>query len=328
MPHRALELLGTAPAVDAEWRGRLGTAYCALSRFLIAQPDLPLSETFYCSHCGGQLLVRPCFDGTFAAIPQDDDSICPTREGLASGDLILKTLSPVALFSSALKGIGVDASVHPLQGMPSAWRLGSVRVGGKRHSLYASLSPCASEYLSAIRSISDERPFIFLGGSYNHECETLLSAMQCGYLCLEDDFYVVDEAGFVPSASAAEKIAQFKKSNGGNTALSDEEAAGLFALAVKLDDKPKLKAPTHLTILKLYCIDVLSSTQIVAQHKFKKTTVLNRMHSLEQKLGRPLKSLRTQSDALAKIAATYSDSRMKKFNARSAVYDDEGFDDD
>jgi len=210
MPHKALELIGTAPCVDAEWRGRLGSAYCALSRFLVALPDTPLSETYYCPHCRGHLKVQSALGGTFVALADSEDATCLPVDGLVTSDLALKGLNTSAFYRTCLDGLGIDIRVLSLPGLASTWRLGSICVAGQRYAVFASLLSGASETLSVIKAISDDKPFIFFGGSYHHECEEFLIRHNCGFICLEDDFEILADTGFCPKDSATEKLMAFK----------------------------------------------------------------------------------------------------------------------
>ncbi|QHI70492.1 hypothetical protein [Tichowtungia aerotolerans] len=209
MPHKVLELLGTAPCVDAEWRGRLGTAYRVLSRFMVALPDAPLSETYYCSCCGGQLRLQPAQDGTSTAISDDEFAICPIVEGIKDDDRILKSLNPAAFYRSCTDGLGIDLDFQPLENWNSAWRLGSLCVRGQRYPVYAALFPTPADYRTFLCSLSTDKPFVFIGGSYSHELEAFLAERGSCFLTLQDDFEILDtEFGFVDSAS--EKIHEFQ----------------------------------------------------------------------------------------------------------------------
>lgn len=210
MPHKVLEMIGIAPCVDAEWRGRLGAAYCALSRFLVVLPDTPLSETYYCSHCGGKLKVQPAPDSTFVALAESEDATCPVVEKLVTKDLALKKLNISAFYRSCLGGLGMNIRVQSLPGLASTWRLGSLCVAGKRYAVFASLLSDISESLSVIRAIPEDKPFVFIGGSYHHECEEFLNGRNSGYLCLEDDFELIVDTGVHPKDSASEKMKVFK----------------------------------------------------------------------------------------------------------------------
>ena len=210
MPHKVLELIGTAPCVDAEWRGRLGTAYRALSRFLVAEPDLPLSDTYYCSHCSGSLRLQPAPDGTSTAIPEDEDATCPIVEGVKDGARILKRLNAAAFFRSCIEGLGIDVDFQPLEGWNSAWRIGSVCVRGMRYSVYASLFQTPANYRTFLCSLPSDKPHISIGGTFSLELETLLAERGSCLLTLQDDFDLIADKGFRSKDSSFEKIHAFK----------------------------------------------------------------------------------------------------------------------
>lgn len=210
MPHSVLEMIGTAPCVDAEWRGRLRTAYRALSRYLVAVPDMPLSDTYYCSHCGGSLRVQPAPDGTSIALPENEYAICPVVAGVQDDDRILKALNASAFYRSCIDGLGIDLDFQPLENQGDAWRLGSVCVRSVRYAVYAALFQTPSTYRTFLCSLPTAKPYVFVGGSYSHELEALLAERGSCFLTLQDDFELIDDSGFRPLLSATEKLAIFR----------------------------------------------------------------------------------------------------------------------
>ncbi len=209
MPHNVLELIGTASCVDAEWRGRLGPAYRALSRFLVAMPDIPLSETYYCSHCGGSLRLQPAPDGTSTALPEDEDATCPIVAGIKDEARILKALNAAAFYRSCMAALGIDLDFQSLEDWNSAWRLGSICVRGLRYPVYAAFFQTPPDYRTFLCSLPPDKPFVFIGGSYAHELENFLAERSSCFLTLHDDFELLD-TGFRVTDSASAKIHAFK----------------------------------------------------------------------------------------------------------------------
>jgi hypothetical protein len=133
----------------------------------------------------------------------------------------------LACYRSFLDGLGVDEAFRPLEGWNSAWRLGSVCVRGLRYPVYAALFHVFDYYLSFLCSLPPDKPYIFLGGSYSHECETLLAARGSCFLSLQDDFELADGIGLRPLYSASAKVESFKSSCGKTVCLADIDSLDL-----------------------------------------------------------------------------------------------------
>jgi hypothetical protein len=105
----------------------------------------------------------------------------------------------------------------------------------------------------------------------------------------------------------------------------DERTRGLVAsallLAQELDGNPRVKAPNHMTVLKMYCLDGLSVLDIQKQCKCAHGTVMNRKKVLETRLGAPLDQFRELSGIFEGMAATLSDGRARSIYRRGLVDD-------
>ena len=103
---------------------------------------------------------------------------------------------------------------------------------------------------------------------------------------------------------------------------SDDEmniVGAALALAEKLDAKPRLKAPTHLTVFRLYCVKELSVSQIAKKCGCSHGTVMNRKRSLETMLESSLESFCQQSGLLDSMSKAMEDGRARKIYRRGMV---------
>ena len=105
-----------------------------------------------------------------------------------------------------------------------------------------------------------------------------------------------------------------------NEAEPGDEARRLvgmaMSLAQQLDGNPRVKAPNHITVLKMYCVDEMSVGQIKKKCKCGHGTVMNRKKTLEKKLGCPLDEFRGMGGTFEGMAATLEDRRAKKIYRR------------
>lgn len=88
-------------------------------------------------------------------------------------------------------------------------------------------------------------------------------------------------------------------------------AAKALELATHLDSNPKVKAPNHLTVFRLYCIDVLPLREIARRCQCSPSTILNRKTALERRLRSPLDTFRNQREEVVPLASAAAYSRAR-----------------
>lgn len=102
----------------------------------------------------------------------------------------------------------------------------------------------------------------------------------------------------------------------------DEEASRkiafrVFELAARLDGNGKReKRPTHALVLKLYCCDDQSVSQIAKKCGCSHGTVMNRKNYLEKTLGTSLDTFRRHSEMMTAAAKTLEDGRAQNIYRR------------
>ena len=84
-----------------------------------------------------------------------------------------------------------------------------------------------------------------------------------------------------------------------------------------------MKAPTLLTVFRLYCMKCLTTDQIAKKVGCSKGTVINRMKVLQSRLGDP-RQLQRYSPLFTKIEDQIAKSKGAYIHRKSLIYDDAG----
>ena len=103
----------------------------------------------------------------------------------------------------------------------------------------------------------------------------------------------------------------------GETGVSVVRAA--LMLAGSLDNNPRVKAPNHMTVLKMYCLDELAVGVIARKCRCAKSTVMNRKMALEKQLRKPLDFFRQMSGMFDQVEKVLSDRRAKEIYREGLV---------
>ncbi len=91
-------------------------------------------------------------------------------------------------------------------------------------------------------------------------------------------------------------------------AVTMEIGRAAFALLVKLDAQGKQKAPSPLTVFRLYCAEALSADQVAEKCGCSKGTVMNRLHFIQRITKRKPEQFRQISGHLQQMADDYTNS--------------------
>ena len=101
----------------------------------------------------------------------------------------------------------------------------------------------------------------------------------------------------------------------GDQSSVTSESVGVVGAALKLagvlDSNPRVKAPNHITVLKMYCLDEMTIGKIARKCGCTKGTVFNRKVALEKRLGKPLDVYRQMSGIFDQVAAALGDGRAR-----------------
>jgi hypothetical protein len=107
-----------------------------------------------------------------------------------------------------------------------------------------------------------------------------------------------------------------------NEPVPEDAARRAFALVQQLDPDSRMKAPSVLTVFRLYCMEELTSDQIARKTGCSKTTVVSRLRLIRKKIGVDPASLRRFSSHLQKIEQDISDSRAEHIHRKRLIYDE------
>jgi hypothetical protein len=83
--------------------------------------------------------------------------------------------------------------------------------------------------------------------------------------------------------------------------ISEEVARSAFALLVRLDAAGKFKAPSPLTVFRLYCVDGYSADMVARKCRCAKGTVMARLRFIEQQTKTKPEDFRAMSGHLQQI---------------------------
>jgi len=105
--------------------------------------------------------------------------------------------------------------------------------------------------------------------------------------------------------------------------LDEDVARRAFALVQQLDSGATNKAPTTLTVFRLYCMEELSAAQIARKYRCSKATIISRLNCIRAKTGVDPANLRRLSAHLGKMEADLTDSRAERIHRKNLIYDKE-----
>ena len=82
---------------------------------------------------------------------------------------------------------------------------------------------------------------------------------------------------------------------------SEDVARSAFALLHKLELDAPLKAPSVLTVFRLYCVDGFSADRVARKCRCGKATVIRRLQFIEARTGMKPEQFRTMSGHLQQV---------------------------
>lgn len=232
-------------------------------------------------------------------------------------ELRLLKLCPCSLSARLGKSLGVENAYSSQD--DGIYRLGTLRGPDRcRHRAFL-LAHAERSALSLAKQVvgQEGEGIIIVTPTFCPDTEDFAVKNKLLYVPLRDML----QPDFSVAETFDESKKQFFELQAQKELITQDQVTSLFRLAQKLDDNPRIKAPTHLTVLQLYCIDCLTLDDIAIECNCAKGTVASRKKTLDAKLGGSLIKFRPYSDHLQNIAVSLSDERAKKRAGRSAIYD-------
>jgi len=303
-----------------EWRFLFREVYDQAEPFLV---DAGREADYWCELGTMQRKEILRENGSITALSPDyADHPELERYNIPEEELKLYTLCPEAFAGRLCQCYGVEPSFR--QHDDGLFRLGTFRgPDRKRYTAFLATHPERSQLSLAKQVVGQEGEGVMMVfPDYCPDTAEFTRQKKSIYVplvdLLNDDFTVC--ATFDDAKQKFFEIQTEKE------LISQEQIASFLAISKELDGNKRLKAPTHTTVLNLYCMEGLTTDEMVKKYGFSKGTVMSRKKDLETKLGRPLNELRAYSDHFEKIAESLSDDRGDGYNARAAIYDDGAYD--
>jgi len=261
-------------------------------------------------------------NGSLKALSPDYENSPELERHIEEEEIQLYCLCPETFAGQLCHCCGVEPAFKDYG--DGLYRLGTFRGPDRKRypailSVHAERSP-----LSLAKQVTGQEgeAVMFISPDYCPDTAEFARQKKALYVPLVD--HLKDDLTVCETFDDARK--QFFELQAKKVLLSQDQIAGFMAIAEKLDDNPRLKAPTHTTVLNLYCLKGLTTDEIAAMPGFSKGTVMSRKKNLELKLGQPIRELRQYSDHFEKIAESLSDDRAKGYDGRAAIYDDGAYD--
>ena len=107
--------------------------------------------------------------------------------------------------------------------------------------------------------------------------------------------------------AAVERVLGVKPEDGGSKledsepAVHEDVARSAFALLQKLEMDAPLKAPSVLTVFRLYCVDGFSAERVARKCRCGKATVIRRLQFIEARTGMKPEQFRAVSGHLQQV---------------------------
>lgn len=302
-----------------EWKFLFGEIFERIEPYL---RSTGLTADFWCDPETMQHRKILRENGKIKALSPDYANSPELERQVEEEDIQLYCLCPETFAGQLCQRCGVEPAFKDYG--DGVYRLGTFRGPDRKRypailSVHAERSP-----LSLAKQVTGQEgdAVMFISPGYCPDTAEFARQKKTLYVPMED--HLQDDLSVCETFDDARK--QFFNLQAEKELITKDQITSLFLLAQKLDDKPRLKAPTHLTVLQLYCIKSMSLDEIAEECGCSKGTVASRKNTLDAKLGCDLMEFRPYSDHLENIAESLSDDRAKGYNGHAAIYDDGAYD--
>lgn len=260
-------------------------------------------------------------DGSVKALSPDYADSPELEREVEEEELQLYCLCPETFAGQLCHCCGVEPAFKDHG--DGVYRLGTFRgPDRKRYPAFLSAHPERSP-VSLARQITGQEgeAVMFVFPDYCPDTEEFARQKKALYVPLVD--HLQDDLTACETFDDARK--NFFEVQSEKELITQDQITGLFHLAQKLDDNPKIKKAPHLVVLQLYCIKSMSLDEIAEECGCSKGTVASRKNKLDSKLGCDLIQFRPYSDSLQNVAMSLADDRAKGYSGRAAIYDDAAY---
>ena len=149
--------------------------------------------------------------------------------------------------------------------------------------------------------------------------------MQSCFLALDSSVILTPQGSLRTTRPPAELLAGI--ATDAKEPPPEDVALRAFRIVETLDTECPTKAPTLLTVFRLYCMKCMSTDQIAKKVGCSKGTVINRMKVLHARLGDP-RQLQRYSPYFKKIEDQIAQSKGSYVHRKALIYDDAGHGED
>jgi hypothetical protein len=318
----ALESFSRLFAVPCVWRHRLGDGFIVFNaRFLQRTPVLvgsyPCLQGCGCAH----EVIRHSATEVVAVCRCESwccDDLSLTNEDTAIWELSWARLGRALCQALGLEVKNVELNLNATRQIGS-WSPHAVPV-------ILTIQHTSFEFARAVAALVARlrEPFILLSPSARHldaRGKELLANIGAGFFALDAHVRVTPQGVLEPTQTPGELFGRFSAQPEPN--LPEDIARRAFALVEQLDSERPLKAPTALTVFRLYCIEELSAAQIARRTRSSKATIIRRLEMIQARTGIDPRNLRRVSTQFNKIEDDLADSRAEHIHRRRLIYDEE-----
>jgi hypothetical protein len=275
------------------WRNLLGEDFARMSGFM--RPHEELASRAPCGRCCCSHRVVPRGE-LFIGICECEGFSCQDI-ALARDDIVLLQFDVPRLGRVVARSLGCEAREHPIAGD----ELRQVAIFGA--SALPILLAVPRDPESMVRLVTQlaarlSGPFVALVPTMRFvDIRTLdlLNSRQAGVFGL-DSLIEIDRHGRARALkSAGELFSRFVRCHPPSDQGAAEEA---FAMIEKLDSGPRARAPSLVSVFRLYCMESLAADEIAARCGCSKGTVVNRLKTIRRVTGLAPEALRRKSGHL------------------------------
>jgi hypothetical protein len=323
-------------AVSTVWRERFGEPF-DLYQAALLQRHGGLAEYYPCpTECGCAHKVfeveppatSPADQATglsgtrrqrnFVAVCQCDEPVCADLQ-LDESDVTLWELSWQKLARNLCAALGLHSKPVDL-GLLNTRQIGSwgneavpvILTIQSEHSWFRGV---ALELVSRLKT-----PFILLAPTTAHfdaASQEIVAAAGAQFFALANIVRWGAGGRLEPVKTPGELLSRF---SGQPDTTEVETAKKAFEMIRKLESERRTKAPSVMSVFRLYCIDGLSPAQVARKCRCSRGTVRNRLAMIRAKAGSP-ERLRQISPHLSRVEDELAASGAEKVYRRNLIYD-------
>jgi hypothetical protein len=315
-----LEALAGGEHVASEWARLSGEHFQALRCTFLRDTQKRARFVPCRNECGCEHEIIERKNGTLVAVCRCEPWNCEDLT-VTPAEVTLLELNAWKLGRAIARAFECDARMADLT-MPQTWQIGAkftncvpvlLTIQNGRETFRRVVTELAAR---------QRQPFILFTPTSQHWDATsreLMGMTRSGCFDLETNLVMTPTGLVQPRCSPGEMLQAFAP-NAGEQA-PETVAVQVFAIIEKLDANERLKAPTVMTVFRLYCGRGMSAQAVADKCACSKATVLSRLKSIQDATKKDPKELRSFSPYFNRVENTISDSRAVHIHRRALAHD-------